>query len=51
MAEVNALRDLLQNDPVGLLGEIGVAELSLMRSDLSRSGARYTRLAQFELGE
>lgn len=50
-AEVTALREVLRDDPVGLLGEIGVSELVLMRSDLSPSGARYTRLASFELGE
>ena len=50
-AEVEALRDAVRRDPVGLLGEIGVAEISLMQSELSPRGPRYTRLAQFELGE
>ena len=50
-AEVEALRDVLRHDPVGMLGEIGVAEISLMQSELSPRGPRYTRLAQFELGE
>ena len=50
-AEVTALREVLRHDPVGLLGEIGVSELVLIRSDLAPSGAKYTRLASFELGE
>jgi RNA 2',3'-cyclic 3'-phosphodiesterase len=50
-AEVQRLQEVIRRDPVGLVGEIGVAELSLMRSNLAAGGARYTRLAQFELGE
>lgn len=50
-AEIQALRDVIRRDPVGLLGEIGVAEISLMQSELSPRGPRYTRLARFELGE
>ena len=50
-AEVEALRDMVRRDPVGMLGEIGVAEISLMQSELSPRGPRYTRLAQFDLGE
>ncbi|MCW5851841.1 MAG: RNA 2',3'-cyclic phosphodiesterase [Anaerolineae bacterium] len=50
-AEVQALRDVVRRDPVGMLGEIGVAEISLMQSELSPRGPRYTRLAQLELGE
>ncbi len=50
-AEVEALRDVVRRDPVGMLGEISVAEVSLMQSELSPRGPRYTRLAQFELRE
>jgi 2'-5' RNA ligase len=48
-AEARALQDVLRQDPVGRLGKIDVSDISLMRSDLSPRGARYTRLACLEL--
>jgi len=50
-AEVTRLQDLIRRDPLGLVGELGVAELSIMQSELAPGGARYTRLARVDLAE
>jgi 2'-5' RNA ligase len=42
---------LIQDQAVGSLGEMLVREVSLMKSELSPTGARYTRLAAVPLGE
>jgi 2'-5' RNA ligase len=43
------LGGLIEGLEVGFLGEMPVREVSLMRSDLSPSGARYSRLALVQL--
>jgi len=43
--------DLIQEQTVGSLGEMQVREVTLMKSELSPAGARYTRLAAVPLEE
>lgn len=49
-ADVQRIRDTLRGAPLGDIGALAVNTLSLMRSDLSPRGARYTRLADYALG-
>ncbi len=49
--EVEEVRAVVQRNAVGQLGTLAVHEISLMRSELGRGGARYTQLAAFPLGK
>lgn len=48
-ADVQRVRDLLQQPPAADLGALPAAAVHLMRSDLSPQGARYTALAMYPL--
>lgn len=47
--ERRQLGGLIEKQRVDLLGEMTVLEVSLMKSELSRAGAKYTRLAAIDL--
>lgn len=49
-ADVRAIGERVRALDVGVLGEVEVREIVLMRSDLSPEGARYTPLAHIPLG-
>ena len=49
--KASAVGDLVQKTRVGRLGEMRVARVSLMHSDLRPGGAVYTRLADVPLGK
>lgn len=48
--DVQRIRDVVRGAPLSQVGVLAVDTLSLMRSDLSPRGARYTRLADYALG-
>lgn len=48
-ADLRKLGELVSGLNVGVLGQVQVAEIVLMRSDLSLAGARYTPLAHIPL--
>ena len=49
-ADVRAIGERVRTLDVGVLGEVEVREIVLMRSDLSPEGARYTPLAHIPFG-
>lgn len=49
-ADVKALGRLVEETPLGEVARWSAGTVSLMRSDLRPDGARYTRLAEVELG-
>ena len=49
-SERRRLGDIVGEQTVGSLGEMQVRDVSLIRSELSSAGARYTRLAAVTLG-